>query len=133
MKTLLKKIKSDKGFTMQDLVIAIIILTLFAGTIGGTYLTIYKIQSETKLNTIASLYAIQILENIDKISYDDVINGMEEQYRNSYNIPSSMNLEVKVSKYNEEDTLKKIELSISYEFSGDKETLLLERLKVKEL
>jgi len=48
------KLKTSRGFTLQDLVIAIIILMLFAGTIGGIYVVIYKTQIETKIDSNSS-------------------------------------------------------------------------------
>lgn len=133
MKKVFKRWKSNRGFTIQDVIIAMVVLVLFASTIGASFVVIYRIQSETKLNTVATLYAIQILENTDKISYEEVTNGMENHYRATYEIPDSMNLNLEVSQYNTEDTIKNIKLTISYEFAGSTETLVLEKIKVKEL
>lgn len=133
MKKILEKFKSNKAFTMQDLAIGIIVLILFAGTIGGSYLSVYKVQADTKLNAVASLYAIQILENINKIDYEQVVPGMEEHYKTEYQIPDSMNLNLEINKYNEEDTIKKVKLTITYEFSGTTQNLVLEEIKVKEV
>ena len=83
-----KRIKSNQAFTMQDLVIAIMVLLLFVGTIGGTYLAIYQVQADTKLDSVATLYMIQMLEYIDKIGYDEVTNGMEETLRTQFAVPS---------------------------------------------
>ena len=80
-KNIVKKLKSNKGFTMQDVIIGFVILTVFAGTIAGTYLAIYKTQAQTQATAVASLYGIQILENIDRISYEQVKNGMEQSYK----------------------------------------------------
>lgn len=133
MEKITKKLKSNKGFTMQDVVLGMIILTIFAGTIAGTYLTIYKIQAETQMTAVASLYGIQILENIDRIAYEDVKNGMEDSYKQAYGISDKMALKIEVSQYNEEDTLKMIKLTLTYEIAGNTEELVLEKLKVKEI
>lgn len=133
MKKLTKIVKSNKGFTMQDIIVAMIILILFASVIGGSLVAIYRIQAETKLNAAATLYAIQILENIDKISYDQVNDGDLRTWRTDYGIPDRMNLDLDVNIYNEENTAKIVKLAISYEFGGKTETILLEKLKVKEL
>lgn len=137
MKALKINLKSNKGFTMQDLAIAVIIIILFAGTIGGSYIAIFKVQGETQLSAVATLYAIQIMENIDKIAYDEVITGMETNYRNNnnpnINVPDAMGLTIKADKYNEEDTIKMVTLTITYGFTGSKEELVLEKIKVKEL
>ena len=133
MKKLQKKIKSNKGFTIQDIIVAMTVLVLFTGIIGGSIVAIYKVQAETKLSSSATLYAIQIIENIDKISYDDVKDGDLRTWRTDYGIPDIMNLDFDVSAYNENHTIKIVKLTISYEFSGKTQTLVLEKLKVKEI
>lgn len=133
MEKVIKKLKSNKGFTMQDVIIGMVILTIFAGTIAGSYLAIYKIQAETQMTAVASLYGIQILENIDRIAYEDVKNGMEDNYRQAYNISDKMDLKIEVSPYGTEDTLKMIRLTLTYEIAGNTEELVLEKLKVKEI
>lgn len=133
MRKILIKCKSNRGFTMQDVIVAMVILVLFAGVIGSSYVTIYKIQAETKLNATATLCAIQILENIDKIDYDQVNNGDLKNWRADYEVPNGMNLSLEVKPYNEENIIKNVKLTISYEFAGKTETLVLEKIKVKEL
>lgn len=133
MKKITKKLKSNKGFTMQDVIIGMVILTVFAGTIAGSYLAIYKIQAQTQMTAVASLYGIQILENIDRIAYEDVKNGMEDTYKQAYDISDKMDLKIEVSPYDTEDTLKMIRLTLTYEIAGNTEELVLEKLKVKEI
>lgn len=133
MKKITKKLKSNKGFTMQDVIIGMVILTVFAGTIAGSYLAIYKIQAETQMTAVASLYGIQILENIDRKAYEDVKNGMENTYRQDYDISDKVGLKIEVSPYDTEDTLKMVKLTLTYEIAGNTEELVLEKLKVKEL
>ncbi|MCI9087659.1 MAG: hypothetical protein HFJ32_03790 [Clostridia bacterium] len=133
MEKIVKDLKSNKGFTMQDVIIAIAILTLFAGTIAGSYLAIYKIQAETQITAVATLYGIQILENIDRVAYEDVKNGMEDTYKQAYGISDQMGLRIEVSQYDSENTIKKVKLTLSYQVAGNTEDLVLEKLKVKEL
>lgn len=78
---IVKKLKSNQGFTMQDVIIGLVILTMFAGTIAGSYLAIYKVQAQTQATAVASLYGVQILENIDRISYEQVTDELEDTYR----------------------------------------------------
>ena len=47
-------LKSNQGFTIQDLAVAIMILILFAGTIGGIYISILTVQAETKKVTFVT-------------------------------------------------------------------------------
>ena len=132
MKKILNKTKSNKAFTMQDLIIAFTILLLFTGLICGTIATIYKVQAETKLTSLATLYGIQIMENIDKISYDEVQNGDLRNWKNDYGIPDNMSLNLEVEPYGEKDVVKHVKLTISYELSGKENNLELEKFKEKE-
>lgn len=132
MKKLLNKLKSNKAFTMQDLIVAFTILLLFTTVICGAVVAIYRVQAETKLNSLATLYAIQIMENIQKISYDEVQNGDLRNWREDYDIPDRMSLNLEVKPYGEDDIIKNVKLTISYEFSGKTETITLEEFKAKE-
>ncbi len=135
MKTILKKAKSNRGFTMQDVAIAMIILLISAGTIAGAYMAVYKMQAQTRVTAVASLYGIQIIENIDRIKYDEVTDEvkMAQDYRTKYDIPDAIGIKLKIEPYGEDDIVKKVTLTMDYEISGTKETLVLEKLKIKEI
>ena len=133
MKKICKKLKSEKGFTMQDVIIGIVILIVFAGTIASSYLAIYKVQAQTEATAVASLYGIQILEDIDRISYEQVKNGMEQEYKKTYGISDAMNLKIEVSQYDPDNTIKSVKLTLTYEIAGNQEDLVLEKLKIKEI
>lgn len=135
----MKKInlRSDSGFTMTDLAAAILIFGIFTGIIGTLMYSSYKINLQTKMAVAAGNYAIQILEDIDKISYEEVTNGMEAGYKSKFLIPEGFDVTIEVSNYNEgtikEDLIKKIRLVITYEFAGDSEKIQINRLKIKEV
>lgn len=130
-------IKSNSGFTMTDLVVALLMLTLFTGMIGSLLYSSYKTNIQTKMTGLSVNYAIQILEDIDKITYDEVKNGMESKYINALSIPAGFDLTIDVSNYNEgnskEDLIKKVKLTIIYQFSEETETVVFEKLKIKEV
>ena len=97
----------------------------------------FKTNLQVKMAGTAANYAIQILEDIDKISYDKVINGMESSYKSKFSIPNGFDLSIEVSNYNEgtdkEDLIKKVKLTITYSLAENSENLVIERLKVKEI
>ena len=134
---IIKRIKSRNGFTLQDLAIAIVILLLFVGTIGGTYLAIYQVQADTKVDSVATLYMIQMLEYIDKIGYDEVSNGMEDTLRTQFSIPSGYGISIDVSSYlpstDSQDLVKKVKLTMNYTFQERERNIVIEKLKVKEI
>jgi len=130
-------LKSNSGVTMTDLIIALAIFVTFAGIIGTLFYSAFKVNLEMKLSGASVNYAMQILEDIDKIAYEEVQNGMEDKYRAQFSIPEAFKLFIEVSNYNEgnnkEDFIKKVKLTIIYEFSERTENIVINRLKVKEI
>lgn len=129
--------KSNKGFTMQDLIVAIMVLLLFVGTIGTTFISIYRIQADTQVDEVVTLYAIQIVEYVDKISYEEVVNNMENDIIARFNIPDKINVHINVSDYkpetNSEDLIKQVSVSMDYTFNKQERNITINRLKIKEL
>ena len=130
-------IKSNKGFTIADLAIALIVFVIFTGIIGTLFYSSFKINSQARISAVATNYAIEILEDIDKIAYDDVQNGMESKYIEQFSIPEGYELSIKIQKYNlgndKADLIKKVKLTLSYGMMGDTEQIVIQRLKVKEI
>ena len=131
------KLKSESGFTMTDLVVALIIFSMLAGLVGTFLYSSYKSQLETKLAGDASYYAIKILEDIDKMSYDDVTNGMESNYKSKFSIPSGYNLTLEVTNYNEGtnklDLIKNVKLTIKYGLDNETKSIVINKIKAKEV
>lgn len=137
MKSVKQALKSNKGFTMQDLAIAIIAFVLLAGTVTSIYLSIYKVQADTQVDAVATLYTIQIMERIDKLAYDEVVeNNLENlvnTMRQDFTIPSSFRIGLEIIPYNQDDIVKTVKLTFTYSFSGKEKNIIIERLKVKEI
>lgn len=130
-------IKSNSGFTMTDLVVALIIFLIFSGLVVTAFYSSYVVNSKTKITASATNYSVQILEDIDKITYDEVQNGMENTYRQKFSIPDGYSLKMEVTNYNEgndkEDLIKNVKLTIEYKIAGDTEKIVINKIKVKEL
>ncbi len=130
--------KSNKGFTIQDLVIALMVIMLFVGTITGAYITIYKVQADTKIDAVATVYMVQIMERVDKVSYEEFTSqtlGEEfvNKVRNDFTIPSSFGIVIESTLANEEDIARIVKVSLNYTFLGKERSITMERLKVKEI
>ena len=82
-----KLIKSNKGFTMQDLIIAMLIITIFVGLVSSLMYSVYYINIKTDLTSQMSTYAVQILEDIDKIAYEEVTPSLASTYKEKFSIP----------------------------------------------
>lgn len=131
-------IKSNKGFTMQDLVIATLIITLFVGLISSLMYAVYNLNMRTNLSSQMATYAVQILEDIDKISYDEVSSDLAETYKSKFSIPAGFDVNIEVSNYGEgienvQDIIKVVNLTISYELTNDTQQFSVQRLKIKEI
>ena len=131
------KLKSNNGFTMQDLIIAIAIFILFAGIIGSLMVIIFKVQSDSQVDEVGTLYVIQIAEYIDKISFDEVESGMGDALAKKFNVPSNFTVTVSVSDYKPTGEtisyVKEVDINLEYSFANNSRNIRIQRLKIKEL
>lgn len=131
-------VKSQKGFTIQDLAIALLIITLFIGLISTLMFNVYKINIKSELTSQMVMYSVQILEDIDKISYEEVTSELSNSYNSKFSIPEGFEIDINVSNYadgltNVQDLIKIVDLNISYNYLGEKEEFKVTRLKIKEI
>lgn len=136
----MKKIdlKANKGVTVTDVIVAVIILSLFVGIIGNMFYQIAKNSNMIRYNTIAVYYAIKIAENIDIMSYEEVTNELNNNIIEKYEMPEGFDGIIEVSKCNEEDLtkediIKKVKITINYTFLNDQRSYKIEKLKIKEM
>ncbi len=134
----MKKIKSEKGFTMEDLTVAVIIIITFVGIITSLMYSVKKLNIETDLTAQMTSYAVQIIEDIDKISYEEVNEELAKTYNEKFSIPKAFKIDLKVSKYGEgmenmKDLIKIVDLKISYTFKGNEQKFTVQKLKIKEM
>ena len=137
-RTLKNLIRSNKGFTMQDLAIATLIITIFVGLISTLMYSVYKTNVKTNLTSQMATYAVQILEDIDKIPYEDVKPELADEYKSDFSIPESFNISIEVSNYGEgvnnvQDVIKIVKLNISYTILNETEGFSIQKLKIKEM
>ena len=131
------KLKSNKAFTLQDAAIAIAIILLFAGTITSTFVAIYKIQADTKVDSVAALFTVQIMERIDKLGYNEVeednIDNIISKMRADFNIPNnfSINIEIEPDEITNE-LVKTVHVKLGYNFNNQDKSISIKILKIKE-
>lgn len=129
-------LKSEKGFTMQDLIAALFIITLFVGIISSLMYSVYKTNVRADLTAQMATYAVQILEDIDRIPYEEVNSELASTYYDKFSIPGGMQIALDVSKYGEEvnaeDVMKIVKLNMSYTVENETEEFSVTRLKIKE-
>ena len=139
--------KSNKGVTLYDVIIAIIVLSLFVGVIGTLFYQIVYNNSLIKYNAIATHFAVRVAEDIDKIPYENITSQYLNNYISNetdsdnnkiYNLPDDFNINVDVRNYNEndnskEDILKIATIEVSYRCMNEDFSYKLQKLKIKEL
>ena len=129
--------KSNSGFTLQDVAIAVIALMAFAGTIGSIFLSIYQLQTDTIIDSSATLYMVQIMERIDKVGYDELTEETKEtqieRMRSDFKIPDLFGITLELIPYGEDDLLKTVKLTLTYTPKNEPKSIVIERVKVREL
>lgn len=133
---LIKKIRLNKGVTLTDVVIALIIISILAGTVANMFYKLHLNVSMIRLNATAINYAVNILEDIDRLPYEEVDHRLLEE--RDYGLKSMFTATIDVDKYSDintdkEDIIKIITLKISYNMSGNTEEITLKKLKIKEI
>lgn len=128
------KLKSEKGFTMQDIIGACIMITIFVGTISALMTYVYKTNMETRLTARMAIYAVEILEDIDKVSYEEAQTKTGEYYRGLFSIPEGFDISLEFNDYEdgEEDLIKIVNLRIAYTLQGKTNEYEVQKLKIKE-
>lgn len=131
------RLKQNKGTTMTDVVTAVIILCIFTGAIGNLYYQIVLHQNMIRLNALAVYHVVQIAEEIDKISYEEVTNELPSKLKEKFSIPNLYTITVNVENYNKddpskEDIIKMVTIKAEYECFNKKKEYEIKKLKIRE-
>lgn len=134
----MKKLKSNKGISMADVVIALLILIILSGVIGNILYQIAYNNAALRMNAIATDYAVKVAEYIDKIPYENVINGMQITEINGEQIIDKFNVSIEVENYNnndstKEDIIKKVIITVNYNILKETKNYKIQKLKIKEM
>lgn len=135
---ILNKLKLNMGATLTDVVVAMLIIMLFTGILTTTFSNIYKNNIHIKMNAIAVDYAIKILEDIDKMPYEEVENSLNEEINTKYGDYKNYEAHINIENYNKddknkEDIIKIITLTIKYKVLDSDEQYIIKKLKIKEM
>lgn len=134
-------IKENSGITGIDLVIAIIIMSIFIGVITSLMTGIYKQSLEIQASSNAMAYATIVLEKTDEKSFEEVQepNFIENLSKSGeINIPEDYEVTFEVSNpdsVSEEvsSVIKKVAVTIKYKINNEEKSILISKLKVKEI
>ena len=135
----IKNIKSNRGVSITDVVIALIILTIFTGVIGNLIYQIAYNNAALRVNAIAVDYAVKEAEYIDKIAYEDVQTSNEKITQiNGEDVLDAFTVKLDVEDYKgndetKQDIIKKVTITVNYNILKDEKSYKIEKLKIKEM
>ena len=135
----MKNIKSNRGVSITDVVIALIILTIFTGVIGNLIYQIAYNNAALRVNAIAVDYAVKEAEYIDKIAYEDVQTSNEKITQiNGEDVLDAFTVKLDVEDYKgndetKQDIIKKVTITVNYNILKDEKSYKIEKLKIKEI
>lgn len=119
------KIKQNKGFTTQDIVISIIIIVIFVSIITTLFYNFYLSTSAKNRNAIALNCIIDLIEEAKMLKYDELDQTKIEELlgilKSNKTIPNGYEVTVELQKYNElegntdkKDLIKILKVKVQY-------------------
>lgn len=135
-----KKVISERGATGIDLTTGALIFILFTSVVFSLYLQIYKLSALVKIHEEAMGYIILICEDIDMQNYQSTENldQYKTQVMERISLPSNKyTLSLSKVKYTDtnstaQDLVKRITISIKYNFDNEDREIKVNKIKVKE-
>lgn len=133
-----KRLKANNGISMADVIIAMIVLCLFVGVIGNLYYQIVLQSTRIRFNAVAVYYVVKIAEDLDRISYEEVTNQLNDTIKSTYEIPDFITITLNVQNYNDtdsskQDIIKIVTIIAEYQCLGDTKIYEVKKLKIKEI
>jgi len=134
----MEKIRENRAATMTDVVIGMLILIIFTGILTTSFFRIYINNMEVRMNALAVNYSIKILEDIDKMMYEEVTNDLNNTLKDSYDIKNNYIVNLEVENYNKndetkQDIIKIVKVTVKYKVGNKEEEYTVKKLKIKEM
>ena len=136
----LKKCKQNKDVMGVDIVVSIVVLSLFAGIIAGMFAELFIQNVSIRMDAIAVNYAVTILEDTDRLSYAEVTteNMMKNVEEGRYYMADNYTANIEVTNYSDmdsskEDIIKIVKVTISYTLRNQEYSYTVQKLKIKEM
>lgn len=135
---ILNKLKQCKAATMSDVIIGILIMIMFTGILTTSFYQIYKYNISIRMNAVAVNYTVKILEDIDRMKYEEVTNDLNNSISTNYSIKENYDVKLDIQNYNKddsskEDIIKIVTISVNYKVGNEDETYKVKKLKIKEM
>ena len=130
------KFKKNNGLAGIDMIIATIAISIFSTLIVSMIYNNVLENVKLKKETMAMIYSTEIFENIAIESYDNVTqenssNFIPEKVLKGYTVNLNISTDLDDVNYNQ-NIIKKIVLTLSYEVGNKTYTCTMQRMKIKE-
>lgn len=136
----MQRLKSEKGFSAMDGTIALIIVALALGLIATLVYNTYIQALSTHKNSMATFYAVEVLEKANKMEYYDVYlqQGTKTTSESILDIPvdSNYTITLDIKDYNKlpgneekKDLIKILEVTVKYDDNDVEKNITLKTLK----
>lgn len=145
MKLEFKKFRNSKGVTGADIAVAVGVITIAMGVVMAVYTNVVNKSKEQVRYSGATRIATQLVENIQAITYDELVYRVDNNYNNvdteeensifGVKVPVGYSAEVVAPKITENaiDTVRNITVNVTYKISNKIKTITLYSIKRKEL
>ena len=132
-----KLIKENKAFVMADIVVAIIIFSIFTGIVTTLMTKTYEQNLQIKVRSNAMTYAVKLLEKVDEKSFNEIVENPNCLLEGMPENNSSININVEVSDVpnissEANNIMKIVNISVRFTFSQGTQYLNFSKLKIKE-
>ena len=132
-----KLIKENKAFVMADIVVAIIIFSIFTGIVTTLMTKTYEQNLQIKVRSNAMTYAVTLLEKVDEKSFNEIVENPNCLLEGMPENNSSININVEVSDVpnissEANNIMKIVNISVRFTFSQGTQYLNFSKLKIKE-
>ena len=134
-----RTLKKNDGITGMDLVISVIVLTLFIGILTSLMGNLYKTSIEIQTSAVAMAYATAVSEKIDEKSFEEVnsnTNFVDYLVNNGeIEIDEKYTVTVIVSPVDgvDQNYVKNIKVVVTYKPLKEAKVISFTKLKIKEV
>lgn len=131
------KEKNEKGVTMPDIVLSLMILIIGVSTIFTIYMRIFQLVTEMQVNNAIIGYVTEICETIDLKDYDNItienVNTIIEKVLEDNNLSSDYLTIICNDVREQSDNIKKVTIDINYTINNHTREYQFYKTKIKEL
>lgn len=134
----MKKWRENRAATMTDVIVGMIILIMFTGILTTSFYKMYMHNISIRMNAIAVDYAIKILEDVDRMTYEEVTNDLNNTLTQKYTIKENYTINLEIENYNKDDLdkqdiIKIVKVTVKYKVADQEQEYTVKKLKIKEM